>query len=217
MLTLIRTHPRLAASIAVGVLAGGLMPVVWHADLHAHVLVAWSMGAVVYLLSVWHMCQADASVDSIRRRARVQAEGHGMALGLALLAIVLALVAVVTQMAAARALQGTAKGLHVALAMLTVSLAWVFIHTLFAQLYAHDYYEQERLHGQPGLAFPDTRQPGYLDFFYFAFVIATSGQTADVSFTSTRMRRTGLLHCVLAYAFNAIVLAMAINIAAGFF
>ena len=33
----------------------------------------------------------------------------------------------------------------------------------------------------------------------------------------TRMRRTGLLHCVLAYAFNAIVLAMAINIAAGFF
>ena len=56
-----------------------------------------------------------------------------------------------------------------------------------------------------------------LAFFYFAFIIATSGQTADVSFTSTAMRRTGLLHCVLAYGFNAIVLALMINIASSLF
>ncbi|WP_405198046.1 hypothetical protein [Brachymonas sp. G13] len=31
------------------------------------------------------------------------------------------------------------------------------------------------------------------------------------------MRRTGLLHCVLAYGFNAIVLALMINIASSLF
>jgi hypothetical protein len=48
---------------------------------------------------------------------------------------------------------------------------------------------------------------------YFACVIGTSGQTADVSFTSRSMRRTGLLHCVLAFFFNTTLVALTINIA----
>jgi len=45
-------------------------------------------------------------------------------------------------------------------------------------------------------------------------VIGTSGQTADVSFTSKTMRRTGLVHSLLAYFYNTTVLALTINIAA---
>jgi uncharacterized membrane protein len=45
-------------------------------------------------------------------------------------------------------------------------------------------------------------------------VIGTSGQTADVSFTSRPMRRVGTLHCALAYLFNTTVLALLINIGA---
>jgi uncharacterized membrane protein len=56
--------------------------------------------------------------------------------------------------------------------------------------------------------------PDYWDFLYFSAVIGTSGQTADVSFTSKAMRRTGLVHCVLAYFYNTTVLALTINIAA---
>lgn len=52
------------------------------------------------------------------------------------------------------------------------------------------------------------------DFFYFASVIGTSGQTADVSFVSKPMRRIGSLHCILAYRFNTMVLALLINIGA---
>ncbi|MEJ3960625.1 DUF1345 domain-containing protein [Brachymonas sp. G13] len=47
--------------------------------------------------------------------------------------------------------------------------------------------------------------------------IRQAGQTAGVSIASTTMRRTGLLHCVLAYGFNAIVLALMINIASSLF
>ncbi|MBP7395112.1 MAG: DUF1345 domain-containing protein, partial [Zoogloea sp.] len=69
--------------------------------------------------------------------------------------------------------------------------------------------------GNGGLQFPGETDPDYGDFLYFAAVIGTSGQTADVSFASRPMRRIGLLHCVLAYAFNTTLLALTINIASG--
>ena len=40
-----------------------------------------------------------------------------------------------------------------------------------------------------GLDFPGGHPPDYGDFLYFASVIGTSGQTADVSFSSRKMRR----------------------------
>jgi len=72
-----------------------------------------------------------------------------------------------------------------------------------------------RANDQPGgLDFPGEASPGYADFLYFAFVIGTSGQTADVAIASRSMRRVGLVHCVLAFMFNTTVLALTINIAA---
>ena len=53
------------------------------------------------------------------------------------------------------------------------------------------------------------------DFFYFACVIGTSGQTADVAFATSALRRVGTLHCVLAFFFNTTLLALTINVAAG--
>ena len=66
-----------------------------------------------------------------------------------------------------------------------------------------------------GLLFPGTDNPDYADFLYYAYIIGTSGQTADVSITSQPMRRISLMHCVLAYIFNTTVLALTINLAAG--
>ena len=46
-------------------------------------------------------------------------------------------------------------------------------------------------------------------------VIGTSGQTADVEFTGKAARRVALVHSAIAFFFNATVLALTINIAAG--
>jgi len=81
--------------------------------------------------------------------------------------------------------------------------------------YAHDFYIAKERNHSGGLEFPGETSPDYSDFLYFACVIGTSGQTADVSFTSKSMRRTGLIHCVLAFFFNTTLLALAINIASG--
>lgn len=86
---------------------------------------------------------------------------------------------------------------------------------MFALHYAHDYYLAEDGGMPSGLDFPGGHAPDYGDFLYLACVIGTSGQTADVSFTSRAMRRIGTVHCVLAFVFNTTILALTINIASG--
>ncbi|MEY4560888.1 MAG: hypothetical protein RLZZ618_165 [Pseudomonadota bacterium] len=60
-------------------------------------------------------------------------------------------------------------------------------------------------------------EPDYADFFYFASVIGTSGQTADVAFVTKPLRRVGAVHCILSYLFNTTLLALMINIGASLF
>jgi uncharacterized membrane protein len=114
-------------------------------------------------------------------------------------------------------MHGLRKTWHVALAGVTLASSWLFTQTLFALHYAHDFYIARARHQPDGLGFPGTPDPGYGDFLYFACVIGTSGQTADVSFTNAAMRRVGLVHCIQAFFFNTTVLALTINIAAGLF
>jgi len=93
--------------------------------------------------------------------------------------------------------------------------AWALIHTAFALHYAHTYYRAPA--GVPGsapLQFPGAGDPGYVDFLYFAFVIGSTAQTADVGITSARMRRLAMMHGVIAFFFNTTLLALAVNAAA---
>lgn len=67
------------------------------------------------------------------------------------------------------------------------------------------------------MLFPGKELPTYVDFIYFAFIIGTSGQTADISFTNPKMRKAGIVHYVLSYFFNTTILALTVNIYAGLF
>ena len=80
--------------------------------------------------------------------------------------------------------------------------------------YAHEHYQSLQANEPPGRVFPDTRRPDYFDFLYVAAVIGTSAQTADVAFGNSEMRRVGLVHCVLAFFFNATLLALMVNVGA---
>jgi uncharacterized membrane protein len=87
---------------------------------------------------------------------------------------------------------------------------------VFALTYASLFY---RSHGS-GLRFPDDEpqfKPNYVDFLYFSFTIAVAAQTSDVSVTTVAMRRMVLLQTLLAFAFNATILAFSINMAASLF
>jgi len=97
----------------------------------------------------------------------------------------------------------------------TVIFSWMLVHTVFGLRYAHMYYGDsddptlDRHAG--GLEFPGQHPPNYFDFAYYAFVVGMTCQVSDVQITLRKMRRLTLLHSVLSFGFNTVILALLIN------
>jgi uncharacterized membrane protein len=211
-----KVRPRLFIVTALGIFTGLFLPHSIASQLISRWLVAWNVGAWLYVLLAAVM-MVRSSQRNMRHRAQLQDDGKHAILGLTVIAAIASLVAIAFELSVVKDMHGWTRGLHVALAGLTVLSSWSFIQIMFTLHYAHDYY-MAACHGQkPGLMFPDDPDPDYGDFFYFSAVIGTSGQTADVSFVTKPMRRIGTLHCILAYLFNTTVLALLINIGASLF
>ena len=104
---------------------------------------------------------------------------------------------------------------HLMLTLGTVIFSWMLVHTVFGLRYAHVFYGDsddpvEARHAG-GLTFPDKRLPNYFDFAYYAFVIGMTCQVSDVQITSRKMRRLTLLHSVLSFGFNTVILALTVS------
>ncbi len=176
-------------------------------------LAGWNTMTLLYLGFAWTTVFGACSHETMRQRAELHDDGENIILLFSVLAAVLSLVAIVFELASGKDRDVLSLILHFGLSGLTLMTSWAFIHTAFAFHYAHGYYAPGH-HKTPCLIFPGTDQPQYTDFLYFSFVIGTSGQTADVSFAATGVRRIGLIHCIISYLFNATVLALMINISA---
>jgi uncharacterized membrane protein len=215
-LHMVRVRPRLFIVAAIGVATGLLLPHDVSTQAITRWLIAWNVGACLYIVLAAAM-MIRSSKGHMRHRAQLQDDGKYVILGMVVVAAVASLVAIGFELVVVKDMHGWLKGAHVALAGLTVLSSWGFIQIMFTLHYAHDYY-MAACHGRkPGLLFPDDPDPDYGDFFYFSAVIGTSGQTADVSFVTKPMRRIGSVHCILAYLFNTTVLALLINIGASLF
>ncbi|WP_235971179.1 DUF1345 domain-containing protein [Azohydromonas caseinilytica] len=215
-LRVLRAHPRLWSSLAAGAAVYLLLPDAWVATPASRALIGWNAGALLYLGLAWEM-MSGAHAATMRRRALQQDEGRLLVLTGVVLAAVAVMMAIASQLAAVKSLPAIERLPHLALTVLTVLSSWLFTQAMFALHYAHDFYAARERKQPDLLQFPGTPDPDYGDFFYFACVIGTSGQTADVAFTSSALRRIGTLHCILAFAFNTTVLALSVNIAAGLF
>jgi uncharacterized membrane protein len=210
----LRARPRLLGAALVGIVVYGAVRTMLGESIAVTTLVAWNTGALLYLLLAWHT-MATTPVQGIRDRAPGQDEGRIAILVLVVLAALAVLLAVGTQLSLVKDLHGPVRTAHVSLAALTVFTSWLFTQALFALHYAHDFY-MCRVEGAPDpLAFPGTPDPGYADFFHFACVIGAAAQTADISFNGSVLRPVGTLHCILSFFFNATLLALSINLAAG--
>lgn len=210
----LQSRPRLLLCSLLGVWTWALLPQWMPLHEVTRILVGWNAGALLYLALVAGMMR-NASHERMRQRALKQDDGKRVILALVVFSAVMCLTGLVLELSVAKYLHGTARVLHIALAGLTVFTSWAFTQVMFALHYAHDYYMAVNAGRAGGLSFPGDQPPDYGDFLYFACVIGTSGQTADVSFTHRHMRRTGLLHCVLAFFFNTTLVALTINIASG--
>lgn len=210
----LRARPRLLGAIVFGVAVYLLLFALLGLAPIFSALVAWNAGAIAFLAVTGHM-MVRTDVAVIRRRAVSQDEGRIAILVLVVLAALAMLVAVASELVLARELHGLSRNLHIAMAAFTVMTSWFFTQVLFAMHYAHDFY-MARACGEPDpLEFPGTDDPLYGDFLYFAVVLGTSAQTADVSFRGSLLRPIGTLHCLMAFVFNASLVGLTVNVAAG--
>ena len=215
----ITRRPRLAAAAAAGVVVAvalWLIPTPLRPSTRA--VFAWDAMLAVFIASTLRM-MAGCDDRRIRARAAGQDEGQHVILLLAVAAAFISLLVIAAELSIAKGEHGVVKGLRIALAFGTVLASWMFVQMIFALHYAHEFYGEgedgETRRG--GLLFPDDDTPDYWDFLHFGAVIGVAAQTADVAFASKSMRRTGTVHCLVAFIFNTVVLALTINLLAGLF
>ena len=206
-------HPRLsAASIVTFLVYFLLLPEHWRPV--TKFLAAWDSGMLLYLILASVM-MLNSNSTTIRSRAVLQDEGKFVILGLTVFSTIASLAAIVAELVGAKGHGGTSLQ-HVIFTGATIMLAWLFMQTMFALHYAHEFYNSHSRSKDGGLAFPGQilDLPDYWDFIYFSFIIGTAAQTADVNLTSKTFRRLVTFHCVFAFFFNTTILALTVNVCA---
>jgi len=202
---------RVGLSFAVGI--AGYIAASTAARPAAAALVGIDAGSAVLLALSW---TAIVSSNPHVTRARAGAEDPGRTL-----VSVIVVLASATSLLAATILVGSAHELTPALRQLgavlclaTVALAWVVTQTAFTFRYAHLYYREDS-EGVGGIDLPGKAEPAYFDFAYFAFTIGMCFQVSDACVSSPQIRRTVLLHAVISFAYNSIILAFVLNLVFG--
>ena len=183
---------------------------------HTRLLICWNLGAACYLGLAWMtIARADAAMTRVRAQAHDQS-GYVIFLLIATAASA-SFVAIGFLVGDIKALPFWARAGHLTLSISALLLSWLLIQTLFAFHYARRYYPRnpESPEHKGGLRFPGDREPDYMDFAYYSFVVGMTSQVSDISVTTRHMRRLTLIHGVLAFVFNIAILAMSINIIGG--
>lgn len=214
-------RPKLVGGMAVGCGVGALLalaPTPFDAPTSA--ILAWDSACATFVAATLRSF-FDRDAPYMRGVAKSQDEGQGIILALVVALSAASLGAVGEELSLAKHADGLDKTLRVSLAFITLASSWFVAQLIFALHYAHEYYAPDD--GDPdtqqkgGLKFPDDATPDYWDFVHFAVVIGVATQTADVSFVSRRMRRLGTVHSLVAFTFNTLIVALAINVLAGLF
>lgn len=206
-------HQRLLIALGTALIAFSVVP--GTLDWPVRLIFVWVVYALTVLSLMW-VTIVKAHPRDLPRFSQLQDSSRTLILAFVVVAAVASLFAVIAVLDSMRQENRIA---HVALAILAVSSAWGLVHTVFALRYAHLYYGGDTTHSKRsgGLNFPHEPEPDYLDFAYFSFVIGMTSQTSDVAISSKPMRRTALIHGVLSFGFNAIIIALTISGLSGMF
>ncbi|MEZ0487588.1 DUF1345 domain-containing protein [Fibrella aquatica] len=170
-------------------------------------LVSWLVYALVVLGLIWLVIgRANA-----RQVAEREDESRPVIFLFTVGGALVSLFAVVLLLGSLQGLSSAEILRHVALSGLTVVSSWLLTHSTFTLHYAHLYYNPDDSQRRGGLDFPGNEPPDYLDFAYYSFVVGMTFQVSDVVITSRRLRRLTLLHGLLSFAFNTLIIALTIS------
>ena len=206
---------RLLIGMLIGVAAGVLCNVLISNQLALSLMIAWDVGALIFLGLTWRVILRS---NAHFTKARATSEDPGRT-GVFLIAIGSSLVSV---FAAVFVLHGKKEmvnpnfiGFLDTLAVFAVVLAWIMTHTAYALRYARLYYRPWKGDIREGLKFPGNEPPDDMDFAYFSFVLGMAFQVSDVTITCKHIRRTVLWHSLQSFLYNTVILALSLNLLFG--
>lgn len=173
-------------------------------------LVGWDISALTYLLMVWTtIWHYDGKLTA--EHALREDPSRKMTNALMLIASIASLLAVALVLIGAGDSSGLARQMRIVLAVASVVVSWVVVHTLFMLRYAELFYTLP----VGGVDFGETKQPSYKDFAYLAFTIGMTFQVSDTVLMGKGFRSNVLKQALLSYLFGTVILATTINLVAG--
>lgn len=180
----------------------------------------WISFALTNLILFW-ITIITANPDEIKHIARKQDSSRAVIFLVVIIASFISLFAIILLLRILPTSKEAGYYYHVALSVASVISSWGLIHTIFTFRYAHLFYTSKaeddgiKKDQVGGLLFLDDDEPDYMDFAYFAFVIGMTFQVSDVQVSSSHIRRLALLHGLLSFMYNTVILALSINIISG--
>ena len=168
-------------------------------------LFAEDVAALVFLVWVWSTI-ATADAPATARLARTEDASRAAADAVLIGAGAGSLLAVGFTLGQAGDAGSPGRGLLTALAIVSVVLAWLSVHTIYLLRYARDYYSPP----EGGIDFHG-EAPDYVDFAYLALTIGMTFQISDTDITAKRVRRAALGHALLSYVFGTVIVAITVS------
>jgi uncharacterized membrane protein len=166
---------------------------------------------LIYLASAF-LAARELTVVDLRAKSKLEDEGIAVIVLITLAAIALSLGSLGLLLGS-----GGADGWRLLPAVANVPLGWATLHTVMAFHYAHLFYSEPddpkgKHRDTGGLEFPKTGEPSIFDFIYYSFVVGMTAQVSDVDTTSREMRNTTIVHGIVSFFFNTVILAFAVNV-----
>jgi uncharacterized membrane protein len=174
-------------------------------------LAAGACGALLYVALAATMMR-DGAPDEIRRRAALYDEPRLSFVVLTVLAVAASFAAIFVEFSAAKT--APQPLIPIALGAFTLLVSWVLTHLMFTMHYAHLHYGTGLAAG--GIVRPEKGNLNYTDLLYFSFLIGCATETSDFVSVNSAMRRFMIVHSVVAYLFNVVIIALTISVISSF-
>ncbi|MCU1413857.1 MAG: hypothetical protein JWN80_1197 [Microbacteriaceae bacterium] len=172
--------------------------------------VGWSFSAAIYSTWVW-IAIRNKDAKETEDLAGAEEPSRSVADLLVVILSIASLFSVAFVLVQAAQSHGAMKIFLALLALVSVALSWLLLHTLYTLRYAVLYYNGPN----GGIDFNQRENPRYTDFAYLAFVLGMTYQVSDTNITSHTIRVAIIKHSLLSFVFGSIILASTINLIAG--
>jgi uncharacterized membrane protein len=189
---------------------------VLHISSSTRIILSWDVFAVAMITMSW-LLFFNTTAAQQREIVKRQDDDIRVIFGIVLIAVCISLIATVLLILSTDE-SVFDRDLRTIVTLAAVTASWILLHTIFTIRYAHLYHNYDNpeagIEGG-GIDFPNAEKPDYIDFAYFSFVIGMTFQVSDVTISSKMVRRYVLMHSLISFVFNTIIVALTVNVIAG--